>query len=496
MGGYDPAAYMPASVPQIERTGTDISKELGQGLQTLATWQEKTRSHRLLSLAGRCLTTLHQAGQPQQHTRFHGWPCPGCCRYALGLHLIAIAMSALEERVGTLPEEASKATAAEWQLLMLALLSSCSTAAAQAWLGYVPGNLGKETQTLIGTLRTGLRAEKSMMLLAADGAIQASSAQQGASELTRQSAKQPCSTGSGPESMQGDLWDHVAEKASVHAVVTRFLRFGIHGRAVPAASSADLDGPDVAAALSLPGFGARERARRALHSSASGIRGWGWQRSSGAVAPAGMPASPALRRGWAVLHDMAITAAELVASAYLAEAGSPDDEGQPSPAGGGQPSSAELQEEAWPLFLHPRLTSTRSLERFRNQVALRRLMQRNIGEVVDMHEDMHWLWCCSASGRLMRQPLPARRSQELRALKGWRRMVSLGLDLVDVAAPLIRAAFMRASACASWLLSTLIGRGLGLIFRGVRQSIYPGGQKAGVRRKPRQYSRAVPGLLQ
>lgn len=56
-------------------------------------------------------------------------------------------------------------------------------------------------------------------------------------------------------------------------------------------------------------------------------RGWGWQRSSAAVAPAGMPASPALRRGWAVLHDMAITAAELVASAYLAEAGSQDDEG-------------------------------------------------------------------------------------------------------------------------------------------------------------------------
>ena len=85
--------------------------------------------------------------------------------------------------------------------------------------------------------------------------------------------------------------------------------------------------------------------------------------------------------------------------------------------------------------------------------------------------------------------------QELKSLKGWRRMVSLGLDLLDVAAPLLKAAFLRASACASWLLSTLIGRGLGLVFRGVRQSIYPGGQKGRPQHKGRQRTQPVPGLL-
>lgn len=48
-----------------------------------------------------------------------------------------------------------RATAAEWQLLMQALLSSCSTASAQAWLGYVPNNLRKETQQLLSSLRSG-----------------------------------------------------------------------------------------------------------------------------------------------------------------------------------------------------------------------------------------------------------------------------------------------------------------------------------------------------
>ena len=45
--------------------------------------------------------------------------------------------------------------------------------------------------------------------------------------------------------------------------------------------------------------------------------------------------------------------------------------------------------------------------------------------------------------------------------------------MLDVATPLVRAAFLRASAFASWLLIALIGRGLGLIYRGIRQSLYP-----------------------
>ena len=53
-------------------------------------------------------------------------------------------------------------------------------------------------------------------------------------------------------------------------------------------------------------------------------------------------------------------------------------------------------------------------------------------------------------------------------------MVSLALELGDVAVPLLQSAFARVSAAISWLLVILIGRSLGLVFRGVRESLAGG----------------------
>ena len=72
-------------------------------------------------------------------------------------------------------------------------------------------------------------------------------------------------------------------------------------------------------------------------------------------------------------------------------------------------------------------------------------------------------------------------AQELEALRGWRSGVSFMLELGDVAAPLLRSLFARVSAAISWLLVTLIGRSLGLVFRGVRESLGRGGRPAGQR---------------
>lgn len=44
------------------------------------------------------------------------------------------------------------------------------------------------------------------------------------------------------------------------------------------------------------------------------------------------------------------------------------------------------------------------------------------------------------------------------------------LEVNDVASPLLRTFFMRLSAALQWLLTALIGRSLGLVFRGIRQS--------------------------
>lgn len=51
--------------------------------------------------------------------------------------------------------QAEGASEAEWQLLVGALLASCSLAAARAWLGYVPGELQRQAALVIGRLRDG-----------------------------------------------------------------------------------------------------------------------------------------------------------------------------------------------------------------------------------------------------------------------------------------------------------------------------------------------------
>ena len=74
-------------------------------------------------------------------------------------------------------------------------------------------------------------------------------------------------------------------------------------------------------------------------------------------------------------------------------------------------------------------------------------------------------------------------AQELEALKGWRQLLSLGLEAVDFATPLLRRAGQRMGEALSWLLVCLLGRALGLLFRGIRQSLVP---NWGDRQRPKQ----------
>lgn len=63
--------------------------------------------------------------------------------------------------------------------------------------------------------------------------------------------------------------------------------------------------------------------------------------------------------------------------------------------------------------------------------------------------------------------------QELEALNGWKYTVSLLLEAGDIALPIFKSCMARVSAAISWLLVKLIGRALGLIYRGVKQSLVP-----------------------
>jgi hypothetical protein len=63
--------------------------------------------------------------------------------------------------------------------------------------------------------------------------------------------------------------------------------------------------------------------------------------------------------------------------------------------------------------------------------------------------------------------------QELGSLTGLRYYYSTALEACDFLAPLLERLFSKIGDAVSWLLVRLIGRSLGLIYRGVKESLMP-----------------------
>lgn len=146
--------------------------------------------------------------------------------------------------------------------------------------------------------------------------------------------------------------------------------------------------------------------------------------------------------------------------------------------------------------------STRELQKQRNEVAINGWLHQYFESVVSMYEDRFELYvlrrrsCKNTADNppdktnwltiAFRKPststhldyvcispfsLPVRRTKELRALTGWRYYYSLFLELSDIATPFARAVVARVSAAVSYFWVSMIGRSLGLIFSGIRQSL-------------------------
>jgi hypothetical protein len=181
-------------------------------------------------------------------------------------------------------------------------------------------------------------------------------------------------------------------------------------------------------------------------------------------------------RAAAVLQDMTVCVAEAVAAAYVFWARG---EARTTASSASSPTPAPPSRLAGTLasraLLLPRLRATRALERFRNEVALSSWVHAQYGSVREIYEDRQPLWGVAPGGRLLRRELPVSRRAELDALAGWRRSVSMLLEAADVVGPLLQRAGRRLGDALSFLLVRLIGRSLGLVARGVRQSVAPGG---------------------
>ncbi|KAI4356433.1 hypothetical protein L6164_000455 [Bauhinia variegata] len=147
--------------------------------------------------------------------------------------------------------------------------------------------------------------------------------------------------------------------------------------------------------------------------------------------------------------------------------------------------------------------STRELQRLRNEVSLNQWLYHNVNTVVSMYEDRFdlctlesqpidlpgnnqtekqswWMrFTLRKSKAISRQldcivirhfSLPVKRTKELRALTGWRYYFSLFLELSDITTPFIKAVIGKVRETISFFLVCLIGRSVGLIYTGIRQS--------------------------
>lgn len=133
----------------------------------------------------------------------------------------------------------------------------------------------------------------------------------------------------------------------------------------------------------------------------------------------------------------------------------------------GSPAQS-LEFSFWPTFTHPRLSSTRQLQRFANLITVHRWADRNFKSAAAIVEDRLPLFTLAAGVKIRMLQAPMRRGAELQALRGIQLAASLVLEAMDLVTPIFSVLWKRASAAVSWMLTHVVGKTLGLIYQGVK----------------------------
>jgi DNA-binding NarL/FixJ family response regulator len=121
-------------------------------------------------------------------------------------------------------------------------------------------------------------------------------------------------------------------------------------------------------------------------------------------------------------------------------------------------------------FYDRRLLSSREIERFRNDLSWRYRIERYIGEPQAIFESQHRLFVFTTYG-INRIAIYAPRPQELATLSGLPLAVTLTLELRDALSPRLRSATTFLGSSIVYLLTEIIGRGIGLIGRGIIKGV-------------------------
>lgn len=136
-------------------------------------------------------------------------------------------------------------------------------------------------------------------------------------------------------------------------------------------------------------------------------------------------------------------------------------------------------------FYDRSLISTRDIERFRNALSNHYRSRRLFKEPTEIFESQYGLIVFSEAG-LQKIAVYGSRDQELKQLQGTRFFVTLALEGRDAIAPPLRATFTFLGRGVVYLLTQVVGRGLGLIGRGILQGVGGTWQDIFVSRKSHQ----------
>ncbi len=121
-------------------------------------------------------------------------------------------------------------------------------------------------------------------------------------------------------------------------------------------------------------------------------------------------------------------------------------------------------------FYDRQLISTRDIERFRNNLSWKYRLNNYISEPTAIFESRYELFVIAPRG-IAKTSIYAPRSQELAQLSGVPLIVTLILEFRDAIAPRIQSLLSFLGSGIVFILTQVIGRGLGLIGRGILQGI-------------------------
>jgi Protein of unknown function (DUF3685) len=121
-------------------------------------------------------------------------------------------------------------------------------------------------------------------------------------------------------------------------------------------------------------------------------------------------------------------------------------------------------------FYSPQMLATRDIARFRNHLSWQYYLERQYYRPLAIFESRYQLLVCS-SGSIEYRSIYAPRRQELAKLRGIPWLVTMVLEFRDAVTPFVTGATTFVGNVMVYVLTEIVGRGLGLIGKGILQGI-------------------------